>query len=296
MEPIMAFISESIPHQKHIETPVFFLATAGLRLLDDSTQEEILTDITKDLRAKYDFPKIESQVISGSFEGVYSWISINKDRLSDSSRGVKSYGMIEMGGASIQVTFELNPEIEDLILKDLNNNDAILAFKNQQVIMNLDSSHTVKLFAGTFLGLGVNSGREAAIDLLVRDYFKNTTVNVLEDKKTNGIEILLKDPCLTFGSSETVLRPTALLQDPFYPIGYTLKEREETFRARLEGIGDFLYCMDLLERALKIVKIEKLNCQAETKYCSMSLLSTEFIPYSQYPFIGLARCTLPQMQ
>lgn len=288
MEPIMAFINESIPRHKHIDTPVFFLATAGLRLLDDSTQEEILSDITRDLRAKYDFPKIESQVISGSFEGVYSWISINKDRLSDSLQSDKSYGMIEMGGASIQVTFELNPDIENSILKDLKNNDAISAFKNQQVKLELDSGHTIKLFAGTFLGLGVNSGREALVDLLVRDHLNISTTNLLDDTKPDEIEILLKDPCLTLGSTEIVLRPIALLQDSFYPIGYTLKEREETFKARLEGTGDFLHCLNLLEMALKIVKTEKLNCRPETKFCSISLLSTEFIPYSQYPFIGLS--------
>lgn len=287
MEPIMAFISESIPRHKHIDTPVFFLATAGLRLLDDSTQKKILTDITQDLRAKYNFPRLKSQVISGSFEGVYSWISLNRNRrLAEIPSSDKSYGMIEMGGASIQVTFELNPEVENSILNDLKNDEAISAFNSQQVILNLNSGNTIKLFAGTFLGLGVNSGREAAIDLLVRDYLGTTAF--LKGTELDKFEASLKDPCLTIGSSEIVLRPTSILRDSQHPIGYALKEREETFRVRLEGTGDFINCMNLLESALKIVKTEKLNCNPELSFCSMSLLATEFIPYAQYPFIGLS--------
>lgn len=288
MDPIMAFISESIPRDRHLDTPIFFLATAGLRLLDDSTQKKILADITRDFRVKYDFPKIKSQVISGSIEGVYSWISINKNRrLGNSSQNFKSYGMVEMGGASVQVTFELNPEVENSILKDLKSNDEISAFNSQQVTLNLDSGNTFKLFSGTFLGLGVNSAREAATDLLVRDYL-NITGDVPKKTDFNKLEVRLEDPCLTVGSSEIVSRPTSLLQAQQHPIGNVVKEREETFKVRLGGTGNFLNCMNLLGRMLDIVKNEKLNCQPRTKHCSMSLLATDFIPFSYYPFIGLS--------
>lgn len=289
VDPIMVFISKSIPREQHIDTPVFFLATAGLRLLDDSIQKKILTDITRDLRIKYDFPRIKSQVISGSLEGVYSWMSINKKRkIGNSSTTIKSYGMIEMGGASIQVTFELNPEVENSILKDLKDNDAISAFTGQQVTLNLNSGNSFKLFSGTFLGLGVNSAREAATDLLVRDYLNITRKNVLSNIDLDKFEVRLKDPCLTLGSSEIVLRPSSLLRDPQHSIGHSVKEQEETFKARLEGSGNFLNCMNLLGRVLEIVKSEKLNCQPVTRHCSMSLLATKFIPYSNYPMIGLS--------
>lgn len=275
MEPLMKFISNSIPIERHIDTPVYFMATAGMRLLDESIQREILSDISRDLKTKYNFPRIKCQVISGRLEGVYSWLSLNVNR------GLPaSYGMIEMGGASTQVSFELNPVIEDAILKDLTENDAIAAFKNEQVKLNLGPNNSVKLFTTTFLGLGVNSARSAAIDLLVRDYLNGT------DNRDKS-EVSLNDPCLTSSSSEVVLRPIKLLQNPHNPIGEELYREGEKFTVRLRGSGDFLSCSSLLNRMLKIIKTERIHCPTKEP-CPFSLLGTKFLPYQSYPFIGLS--------
>lgn len=284
MEPIMNFISESIPRDKHLNTPVYFMATAGLRLLDDSTQRKILNDITRDIRAKFDFPRIKSQVISGAYEGIYSWLSLNvKEKLNDTSHNTRSFGMIEMGGASAQVTYELDPAVENDILKELTSTESIAAFKNEQVTLNLGQGKSVKLFATTFLGLGVNNAREAAVDLLVEDYVKGTGGVRSERSESN---MYLKDPCLTVGSSELMPRPIELLQNANLSIGSVVKQ--QSFTVHLEGIGNFLNCIDLLERVLHIVKNRRLNCSPSKKTCSLALLGTNFIPYKHYPFIGLS--------
>lgn len=289
MEPIMNFISEAIPRNKQQETPVYFMATAGLRLLEESIQKKILYDIESDLKSKFNFPKIKSQVISGTLEGVYSWLSLNME-----SNYSKSYGMIEMGGASTQVAFELTPEIENAILKDLKNTDAISAFKNEQVTINLGPNNSVKLFVTTFLGLGVNSAREASIDLLVRDYLKGSGEVGATDLRFDykNYEIRLNDPCLTTGSSEIIMRPVKLLRKQEHAIGGVISPGEEIFKVRVEGTGDFLACFNLLDHVLQVVKSEKLNCPLSNGPsplpCSMSLLGTDFIPYQHYPFIGLS--------
>lgn len=298
MEPIMEFISKSVPEDRHIDTPIYFMATAGLRLLDDSTQKKLLTDLTRDLRIKFNFPKIKSQVISGEFEGIYSWLSLNmKGRLYNTTQMKPSYGMIEMGGASAQITFELEPGVENAILKRLPNNEAISAFKKEQRILDLGPGNSVKLFATTFLGLGVNTARESAIDLLVLDNLKQSNNDALKsssDEELSKFEVRLKDPCLTSGSSEIVSRPIALLQksnqNGRMTIGFVIKENEKTFKTRLQGTGDFFECKNLLERVLKLVKEEKLNCPlgSSSSPCPMVLLGTNFIPFSDYPFIGLS--------
>jgi len=288
MEPIMTFITDSIPGDKHLDTPVYFLATAGLRLLDDSTQKKILSDITRDFRAKYNFPRIKSQVISGTSEGTYSWLSLNmRTKFQNASSSGKSFGMIEMGGASTQVAFELSSDVSKSILEDLKDKDAIDAFKNEQRLLNLGPGNSVTLFATTFLGLGVNSARSAAIDLMVRDYLlgTNETIKTVDHTK---FDIRLQDPCLTSSSSEIVLKPTTLLGDSLSPLGYILKNSDESFQVHLNGTGNFLNCLNLLERVLKIVKIEKLNCPPHPRPCPMALLGSNFIPYQHYPFIGLS--------
>lgn len=292
MEPIMNFISESIPAGRHLDTPVYFLATAGMRLLEKSIQKEILSDITRDLKSKFDFPIIKSQVIPGELEGVYSWLSLNKNtKLYSSLRSSNSYGMIEMGGASTQVAFELNPEIENAILKDLTETEAISAFKSEQIRLNLGPNNSVKLFTTTFLGLGVNSARGAAIDLLIRDYITGLSPETDSLIKTNPsqFEAHLNDPCLTTSSSEVVLRSTKLLSNPHNPIGEETRNQDEKFKVRLEGSGDFLSCINLLERVIKIIKVERLHCPSKKDSpCSMSLLGNQFLPYKKQPFIGLS--------
>lgn len=294
MEPIMDYISELIPTEKHYDTSIHFMATAGLRLLDESTQKAILSDIDKDLKGKYSFPKIKSQVITGEQEGIYSWISLNMNKNLRNSQYSQTYGMIEMGGASTQVAFELNDELEEAILNDLKNysgsgsGQAVAAFKNEQLRLDVSPEHSVRLITVTFLGLGVNSAREAAIDLYIKDYVKNSSNQLSQQSDFSQFEMVLKDSCLPAGSSEVVIRPTALLTNNDTSIGLVIKQSEQTFRIRLEGTGDFFSCMSHLERVIQFARRERLNCQSKSQPCAMDLLGTNFIPYHKYPFIGLS--------
>uniref|UniRef100_A0A6G1SKH6 Ectonucleoside triphosphate diphosphohydrolase 7 n=1 Tax=Aceria tosichella TaxID=561515 RepID=A0A6G1SKH6_9ACAR len=289
MEPIMNFISESIPYDRHISTPIYFMATAGMRLLDESTQKKILFDITRDLRAKYYFPRIKSQVITGQYEGAYSWLSVNSDRYyNDSSTQSKSIGIIEMGGASTQVTFELNNDTESLILDGLKDAGASATFKNQIIKLDLSKDTSVKLFATSFLGLGVNSAREFAIDLLVRDSLNGTGQLGEHKPDLKNFDVSLYDPCLTNGSSEMVLRPAEVISSMDRSIGFVLEDQNNAFKVRLEGSGNFLNCLALLERVIKAIKSEGLNCTPSKQSCPMTLLGTNFIPFKHYSFVGLS--------
>lgn len=287
MEPIMRFISDTIPQDKHLDTPIYFMATAGMRLLDDPVRKRILADITRDLRLKFSFPRIKTQVISGALEGVYSWLSLNR-RLGEKASLKQSYGMLEMGGASAQVTFELDDELELKILRSLKDDKARLAFKTEQVHINAGSEKPLRLFATTFLGLGVNSAREASVDLLVKDYLYEANETGFEFSKKKQFENHLIDPCLTKGSSEILSRPVELLIKTNQTVGFVAKPGGETFTVRVEGSGNFLGCITLLDRTLQIMKNERLNCPSHGRSCPIALLGNEFIPFESFPFIGLS--------
>lgn len=308
MKPIMEYINDLVPSEKQLETSIYFMATAGLRLLEDSTRKAILNDINRDLRVEFNFPKIKSQVITGEQEGIYSWVSLNmnKNLKNENSQYSKtSYGMIEMGGASTQVAFELDEKVEKAILKNLDgNNDAISAFKKEQRDLNVGQEKSVKLLTVTFLGLGVNSAREAAIDLYVNDFIHDSNYHQEQTSDRNitksqqQIEFKIRDACLPSGSSETVFRPKSLLNDdqhnkePGKRVGETIgpitKQSEETFKVILEGDGDLFNCINHLERVIQLAKKERLNCEPKNKPCNMDLLGTNFIPYDTFPFIGLS--------
>lgn len=287
MEPVMKYISESIPQDKHLDTPVYFMATAGMRLLDDSVRKRIMSDITRDLRAKFSFPRIKTQVITGALEGVYSWLSLNRD-LGGSSSPRRSLGMLEMGGASAQVTFELNNEIEKNIMSVLKDEKAKVAFKNEQLTISIGSGLPLRLFATTFLGLGVNSARESAVDLLVKDYLYELNETSFDRASLRKFESHLIDPCLTDGSKEIVSRPIELLLNSNQSVGFVAKQGGETFTVRLKGSGNFLGCLTLLDRTIQIMKNERLNCPLDGRSCPVALLGSDFIPYESFTFVGLS--------
>lgn len=71
LEPLLDFAAQQIPSDKHMETPLYILATAGMRMLSLADQESILDDLRVDIPLKYNFHFISShvEVITGKQEG-----------------------------------------------------------------------------------------------------------------------------------------------------------------------------------------------------------------------------------
>ncbi|XP_071736500.1 probable apyrase 6 [Rutidosis leptorrhynchoides] len=103
---LLEFARKMIPEDKWGETEVRLMATAGLRLLDLSVQERILESCRKVLRISgFTFRDEWASVISGSDEGVYAWVVANYALGTLGGDPQETTGIIELGGASAQVTF-----------------------------------------------------------------------------------------------------------------------------------------------------------------------------------------------
>lgn len=103
---LLEFARKRIPEGKWGETEVRLMATAGLRMLDLSVQERILESCRKVLRTSgFAFRNDWASVISGSDEGVYAWVVANYALGTLGSDPQETTGIIELGGASAQVTF-----------------------------------------------------------------------------------------------------------------------------------------------------------------------------------------------
>lgn len=305
MKPIMDFISLHIPRESRSTAPIYFMATAGLRLLNKHQQELILDDISRDLKVEYEFPLIYTKVISGVEEGIYQWISVNAytDRLNRTFNGrtsvdfyckspiSRTYAIIEVGGASAQVAYEVTPRIDFMVTRLLKHSpEALKVFKKSQNDFNIGRSRTVKLFSTTFLGLGANSARYLAIDLLVRDAMKvpfdeHQAHQTYHDPQ---ITLVLDDPCIPLGAEDSALKPIEIFFNKFSSIGYTPRAASAlNIVVKLIGKGNFQQCQHLLNRLIVLAKRERLNCRPEDEgLCSSSLLGTIFIPFKQYQFLG----------
>lgn len=306
MRPIMDFISVHVPVDNQRETPVYFMGTAGLRLLTKEEQSSILEDIVRDLSREYNFPLLNTKVISGAQEGLYQWLSINafsgrtnarydminllgKNFYCQAPRS-RRFAMLEMGGASAQVAFELVPELDRLVRNSLRNNYAALeAYENNQLLLNVEPNKQVRVLSLTFLGLGSNSARDLAIDLLVRDSVFTWRGGIPPASLLEGRQLQLDDPCLPRGGQEVAVKPVQLLIDANQNLGFVSKPGEPSFTVSLFGTGNLKKCHLLLIRMTKLVKRERLNCDKQQQAgCSTSLIGTNFLPYNQFQYLGLS--------
>ena len=72
IDPLLSFAAQQIPEHKHKETPLYILATAGMRMLPVADQEAILDDLRVDIPLKFNFHFTSShvEVITGKQEGM----------------------------------------------------------------------------------------------------------------------------------------------------------------------------------------------------------------------------------
>ncbi|KAL8731634.1 MAG: hypothetical protein Q9166_003322 [cf. Caloplaca sp. 2 TL-2023] len=177
-----------VPKDAVSETPIFLLATAGMRLLPDSQRSRLLAEVCSYARSQTPFliPDCTTnfQVIPGSTEGLYGWVAANyllggfdspKDH--DHGKGHHTYGFLDMGGASAQIAFAPNATEAERHANDL----TLLRLRT------LDGEPAeYRVFVTTWLEYGVNEARRRYIETL---------------QKESGQSDLneLQDPCLPKG-------------------------------------------------------------------------------------------------
>lgn len=188
---LMKFAEGVIPKDKWHDTPVYVLATAGLRLLPEQQQEKILSETCKALQKHTDF-KIGScsehvQVIDGATEGIYGWLALNYlmgkfDNYDLQAQDHELVGFMDMGGASTQVAFV--PAQDEIAKHDEDLFKVILRNQNGEL-------QNWRVFTGTWLGFGANQARKRHLDNLI-------SLLLSSNVKYSGNKV--NDPCLPMGA------------------------------------------------------------------------------------------------
>ncbi|GAA5979570.1 hypothetical protein JCM5350_004941 [Sporobolomyces pararoseus] len=233
LKPLIEFAASVIPADQLSSTPIYLLATAGMRLLPPSQQAAVLSSACSYMQSfPFQLPSCSDQVriISGEEEGLYGWIAVNylmdgfdkHEHALDGERRRHSstYGFLDMGGASTQIAFEPSD------VEQVRHADNLLEVK-LRLLSGKDVRHPV--FVTTWLGFGTNQARNRYVDQEIRAHLRTS------DKE---------HPHLPPGDSEGLgtERPVVLVDDPCLPKDLLLSEARHAGYT-LRGTGDFLSCV-----------------------------------------------------
>ena len=105
-----------VPKDQIADTPLFLMATAGVRLLSDNQRAALLNEICRYAQSTTSFSlpscELHIQAIPGETEGLYGWIAANyllggsdSPEAHAHGKGHHTYGFLDMGGASAQIAF-----------------------------------------------------------------------------------------------------------------------------------------------------------------------------------------------
>ena len=163
------------PLHQEFKPHIFLGGTAGMRALQGTQSRKILLQKARELEMLGVHAKYNKNVklLSGLYEGSYTWFGINyilratdnehslNDRISKMTEDHSNqYGIVEMGGGSVQVAFSLPVGLHHEGLNyepsDTQPSEAIPNVKT----FHLGSGYVVNVFSESYPGMGLNYAYE----------------------------------------------------------------------------------------------------------------------------------------
>nr|XP_033808428.1 ectonucleoside triphosphate diphosphohydrolase 5 isoform X5 [Geotrypetes seraphini] len=152
---LLEVAKNAVPSSHWRKTPVVLKATAGLRLLPEKKALALLSEV-KDILEESPFlvPDNSVSIMNGTYEGILAWITVNFLTGQLYSQSKQTVGILDLGGASTQITFL--PQSEETL--EQSPLDFITSFKMFHT--------TYKLYTHSYLGLGLKAARLATLGAL----------------------------------------------------------------------------------------------------------------------------------
>lgn len=143
LKPILDAATDYLNNQ-HVaiaDASISVLATAGMRLLSEEQQKLIFTDVRDYIKQHYAYRIDEIGTIDGKMEGLYSWLDVNY-LLGNFQNNKPTLGSIDMGGASVELTFATTDQTKT----------------NDELEIDINHQHYT-IFSKSILGLGQDQAR-----------------------------------------------------------------------------------------------------------------------------------------
>jgi hypothetical protein len=182
IKPLVQWAAKQIPKHAHKTTSLFLYATAGVRKLPTADSKWLLDNAWSILKKTSPFlcQREWVKIISGPEEAYYGWIALNhRTGMLGATPRKPTFGALDLGGSSLQVTFESKEHVHN----ETSLNLRIGAAKHH-------------LTAYSLSGYGLND----AFDKSVVHLFKTVPETSKRDIVNGKTE--LKHPCLHSGYKE----------------------------------------------------------------------------------------------
>ncbi|WOL05380.1 hypothetical protein Cni_G14108 [Canna indica] len=267
MLPLLEWAEKQIPKHAHKSTSLFLYATAGVRRLPSSDSEWLLDEAWTILKNSSFLCRREwVKIISGMEEAYYGWIALNHHTgLLGSLSSQKTYGSLDLGGSSLQVTFETETPTND----------------DTSVSLRIASaSH--HLSAYSLSGYGLND----AFDKSVAHLFRKL---VSEKPGLNNGKLQLRHPCLNSGYREdyTCYRCTSVNSERSpLPGGKTTSKKKTGTSVELLGAPQWEKCNALAKFTVNLSAWSNLSSgiDCELKPCAL----TDGLPQPRGTFYAMS--------
>ncbi|EGV60025.1 hypothetical protein CANTEDRAFT_126815 [Yamadazyma tenuis ATCC 10573] len=249
---LIKFAEEIVPKDKQSETPIFVLATAGMRLLTPKDQKKLLSQTCLELKKNSKFVIHNCgdhiQIIDGETEGIYGWVGLNYlmnqlENYDGKDAAHESIGFMDMGGASTQIAFvpsyaeDIKEHREDISRVTLRNVNGLTQEWN--------------VFVETWLGFGANQARKRYLSQLVE-----------LSKINSNVGTSLNDPCL--------------------PKNAEISYDHDGTSYKISGIGDYEMCI----RTIYPLLMKNVPCKEEP--CLFNGVHAPRLNFDKDKFVGIS--------
>ncbi|KAK4403421.1 putative apyrase 7 [Sesamum angolense] len=178
IKPLIRWAEKQIPKNEHKTTSLFLYATAGVRRLPSPDSDWLLNNAWSILKSSPFLCKKEwVKTITGMEEAYYGWIALNYHTgILGSIPKKETYGALDLGGSSLQVTFESKvSDHEETSLK---------------LSIGPVNHH---LSAYSLAGYGLNDAFDKSVSHLLKKFPQVSNADLVSGK------VEIKHPCLQSG-------------------------------------------------------------------------------------------------
>lgn len=198
LDPLMDVAVKSVPEEYRSCSPVAVKATAGLRLLGPEMSDKILEAVRHRLETAYPFPVVSKekggvQIMDGSDEGVYAWITTNYllGKIGGPDE-TPTAAVFDLGGGSTQIVFQ--PTFEQSKAGGMPEH---LAAGDHKYDLKF-GGRQFELYQHSHLGYGLMSAREAMNTVVVEAMLAQSP------KDLSWVQQPISNPCIGPGMQKEV--------------------------------------------------------------------------------------------